>query len=108
MGYWEQVLTKASDPWAVVGFTGQFMFGLRFFVQWIVSERAGRVSIPVSFWYLSFAGSLITLVYAFVRADPVFMLATPLQLLMYTRNLMLLFKGRGERFDDQRPVSDAR
>ena len=30
------------------------LFGSRFFVQWVASERHGRVVVPITFWYLSF------------------------------------------------------
>ena len=58
--------------WVVIGFVGQFLFGSRFFVQWIVSEKRGESVIPEIFWYLSMAGSTILMVYAIYRRDPVF------------------------------------
>ena len=35
-----------TAAWYAVGFLGQLVFGSRFFIQWIVSERARRVIIP--------------------------------------------------------------
>ena len=46
----------AMDLWKIVGIVGQVVFGMRFIVQWLVSERAGRSVIPVAFWYLSVGG----------------------------------------------------
>lgn len=76
--------------WTVLGFIGQGIFGSRFFVQWIVSERRKQSVIPKAFWYLSIVGSLILLSYAIYRRDPVFILGECGGVLIYTRNLVLL------------------
>jgi len=64
-------------------------------VQWIVSERRGESVIPLAFWYLSLLGSILIFVYAIRKADPVFMLASVLQCVIYVRNLMLIYRRRG-------------
>jgi lipid-A-disaccharide synthase-like uncharacterized protein len=89
----EGVLNKLT-PWSIVGFAGQFIFFLRFFVQWIATERKKRTVIPVAFWYLSLAGSLITLVYAVHEQDPVFIAAFSLNMLIYIRNLYFIYRRR--------------
>ncbi|SDC17219.1 lipid-A-disaccharide synthase N-terminal domain-containing protein [Halanaerobium congolense] len=76
--------------WLVVGFVGQIMFGMRFFVQWIASEKAKKSVIPIAFWYLSICGSLILLVYAIHRRDPVFILGQSTGSFIYLRNLYLI------------------
>jgi lipid-A-disaccharide synthase-like uncharacterized protein len=76
--------------WVVLGFAGQFLFGSRFVVQWLASERAGRSVIPRLFWYLSIAGGAVLLGYAIHRHDPVFIVGQGVGLLVYVRNLMLL------------------
>jgi lipid-A-disaccharide synthase-like uncharacterized protein len=80
--------------WLYFGFMGQFLFGLRFLVQWVASERRGESVIPVYFWYLSLIGSLILLAYAIVRRDPVFILGQSTGLFVYMRNLMLIYRKR--------------
>ena len=75
--------------WYALGFVGQLMFSSRFFVQWLASERLGRVVIPELFWYFSLLGGATLLVYAIHRHDPVFALGQGLGLLVYARNLML-------------------
>ncbi|MGR3317419.1 MAG: lipid-A-disaccharide synthase N-terminal domain-containing protein, partial [Candidatus Anammoxibacter sp.] len=45
--------------WVTIGFIGQFIFGSRFVVQWIASERKKESFIPMTFWYLSILGSII-------------------------------------------------
>ena len=77
------------SAWTVLGFFGQFMFGLRFIIQWLASEKAKRVVVPKVFWYFSIAGSLVTLVYAIHRHDVVFTLTMCLNSSIYVRNLML-------------------
>ena len=76
--------------WICVGLAGQAMFMLRFIVQWIVSERAHRSIIPVSFWYFSVAGAAILLLYATYRLDPVFILGQLLGFIVYFRNIFLV------------------
>ncbi len=76
--------------WLIVGLTGQFIFGMRFVVQWIATERAKRSVIPLAFWYLSLVGTIITLVYAIARKDPVFIASFSLNLIIYLRNLYFI------------------
>ena len=76
--------------WLGIGFLGQAMFFMRFFVQWIASERSKRSVIPDAFWYFSLAGGIILLSYAIYRRDPVFILGQFTGLFIYIRNLMLL------------------
>ena len=76
--------------WSVLGFLGQFFFFLRFLVQWIISERRGRSTVPIPFWYFSLAGGVLLLAYAIHRADPVFIIGQGGGLLVYTRNLILI------------------
>lgn len=63
------------------------LFFMRFFVQWIASERARRSVIPRAFWYFSLAGGLVLLAYAIRRADPVFIIGQASGLVIYGRNL---------------------
>ncbi len=85
--------------WIVFGLIGQVMFSLRFLVQWIASERKKQSVIPVPFWYLSIAGSLILLIYAIQRKDPVFILGQSTGTLIYARNLILIYRKPQEALD---------
>lgn len=80
--------------WLGIGFLGQFMFSLRFLVQWIVSERKKESIVPISFWYFSLLGGLILLSYALYRRDPVFILGQGAGVIVYLRNLMLIYKKK--------------
>ena len=80
--------------WLVIGFIGQFMFFMRFFLQWIASEKKKKSVIPIAFWYFSLGGSLLLLTYAIYRKDPVFILGQSMGFLIYTRNLMLIARHK--------------
>jgi len=92
-----QVMTH-ENLWLAIGFAGQLIFSSRFLVQWICSESEGRSVIPVSFWYLSLAGSVLLLGYSIARRDPVFIFAQVSGFVIYIRNLQLIGKSR-ERED---------
>lgn len=83
-----------SQVWLIVGFAGQALFGARFLVQWVTSERQRRSVIPLAFWYLSIGGSLVLLAYALHRRDPVFVLGQATGLIIYARNLHLIARER--------------
>ncbi|MCB1592323.1 MAG: lipid-A-disaccharide synthase N-terminal domain-containing protein [Alphaproteobacteria bacterium] len=82
--------------WLSVGFFGQALFFMRFFVQWIASERAKKSVIPNAFWYFSLSGGLVLTTYAVYRQDPVFILGQSLGLLIYIRNLYFLKAARND------------
>ena len=83
-------LTKKEMLVLAIGFTGQFLFFMRFFVQWIYSEIRKKSLIPTAFWYLSIAGSLVLLVYSLLRRDIVFIAGQSLGILIYLRNIYFI------------------
>jgi lipid-A-disaccharide synthase-like uncharacterized protein len=89
-----QVFVAQFDGWIALGFVAQLAFTMRFVVQWVASERAGRSVIPLAFWFFSIGGGLLLLIYAIKRQDPVFILGQGLGLFIYVRNLMLIFKPK--------------
>ena len=82
----------ATYIWLAIGFFGQFIFFLRFIVQWIASEKQKEVVVPIGFWYLSIVGTIIILVYSIHIKDIVFTTAQIASMFIYARNLMLLRK----------------
>lgn len=82
------------DIWILIGFVAQGMFFFRFFVQWLVSERQGKSVVPLAFWIFSVMGGTMLLIYAIHRKDPVFILGQAGGLVIYTRNLMLIYKNK--------------
>ena len=91
-----ELIKQLSQPWVIFGFIGQMIFGTRFLVQWIASEIKKKSYIPVVFWYLSICGGLILLSYAIYRRDPVFIFGQCTGVIVYSRNLMLIYKRRKE------------
>lgn len=84
----------AEKIWLGVGFLGQGLFFMRFFVQWLASERQGKSVIPLAFWYFSMGGAAILLLYALYRLDPVFIIGQAGGFLIYARNLHLIRRER--------------
>ena len=83
--------------WCAFGFLGQLLFSLRFIIQWIASERRRESVIPIAFWYLSLGGSIIVLIYAIWRRDPVFIAAYSMGFFVYVRNLVLIYRRRNSK-----------
>jgi lipid-A-disaccharide synthase-like uncharacterized protein len=80
--------------WLAIGFAGQALFASRFIIQWFKSEMEGRSVIPLAFWYFSVGGGVILLAYAIYKRDPVFILGQASGLVVYSRNLYLIFRER--------------
>jgi lipid-A-disaccharide synthase-like uncharacterized protein len=91
---WLNVRNRTEFWWVMFGLGGQLLFTARFLVQWIASERAGRSTIPILFWYFSLGGGLTLFAYAIHRGDPVFILGQSLGVFIYLRNLWLIYAER--------------
>src|ERR1700722_4130714 len=90
------VLTWFSSDhiWLLIGFVGTGLFASRFIVQWYQSEREGRSVIPVAFWYCSLLGGLVTLAYTIHLQSVPLSLGQGSGLIVYSRNLYLIFRER--------------
>ena len=93
-GYLHEVFINQLDFWIVLGFVAQVLFTMRFVVQWLASERAGKSVIPFSFWSYSIGGGALLFLYALVRRDPVYILGQGLSLLIYFRNVSFVLRER--------------
>jgi lipid-A-disaccharide synthase-like uncharacterized protein len=81
------------NAWKVVGLSGSAVFGMRFLLQGIASERAKKSVIPFGFWECSLLGCLLSLSYfAFYRKDSVGILQNLLPLPIYLRNLYFRYR----------------
>jgi lipid-A-disaccharide synthase-like uncharacterized protein len=80
--------------WLIFGFAGQGFFGIRFFLQWLKSEKEQKSIIPDTFWYFSIAGGISLFAYAVHKGDPVFMLGNFLGIFVYSRNLYFVRKAK--------------
>ncbi len=94
--YLHDVFVGNLDWALLVGYIAQAMFAMRFVVQWIASERAGRSVVPTTFWIFSIGGGLMLLGYALYRKDPVFIIGQAFGVFVYLRNLQLIMRHRGE------------
>ena len=82
----------ADHIWVAVALIGPFLFSMRFVVQWIASEKRKVSVVPLSFWYYSIAGGVILLAYAIHKNDPVFIAGQGLGVVIYLRNLYLIYR----------------
>lgn len=74
------------------GSIAQIIFTLRFIYQWIYSEKNKKSTLPFGFWLLSLIGSIMILIYAIYRKDPVLLVGHVMGSVIYFRNILLLKK----------------
>ncbi len=86
-------------PWKLIGFLGALMFAARWLVQAWATRRAGRPTIPRSFWIISLAGSaMVTSYFIWGKNDAVGVLTNLLPASVALYNLVLDIKaGRQAR-----------
>jgi lipid-A-disaccharide synthase-like uncharacterized protein len=92
--YLHDVFVARLDWWVLLGFIAQAFFTMRFLVQWLASEKAGKSVIPMAFWWFSIGGGLLLFVYALYRRDPVFILGQGFGVFVYLRNLQFVLRER--------------
>jgi lipid-A-disaccharide synthase-like uncharacterized protein len=83
----------------VIGFLGAAIFGSRFVLQWLQTEKEKKLVVPWHFWHLSFWGSVLNLLY-FMHLDKApLILGNCFLPFLYGRNILFLRaggeKGRG-------------
>jgi lipid-A-disaccharide synthase-like uncharacterized protein len=98
------IVIARFDLWAAFGVLAQFVFGARFLVQWLASEKAEKSVIPMGFWVLSIVGGMMTMVYGFARRDIVIILPQCLSIFIYVRNIMLITKERRREAEEELPT----
>ncbi len=90
----DQALAWFSQPWKVFSVAAQFLFFMRFFVQWMHSEKKGRTVVPDAFWTFSILGGGMLLVYCLHAHEWVLALGQVGGLLIYLRNFYLIRRNR--------------
>jgi lipid-A-disaccharide synthase-like uncharacterized protein len=95
-GYLHDVFVGNIDIGILVGYAAQGLFSMRFVVQWIASERAGKSVVPTTFWIFSIGGGAMLLGYAIYRRDPVFILGQAFGVFVYLRNLQFVLRSGGQ------------
>ena len=80
----------AVTPWKIIGLVGALMFAGRWLVQAWATRRAGRPSIPRSFWILSLSGSaMVTSYFIWGKNDAVGVLTNLLPASVAVYNLVM-------------------
>lgn len=93
-GYLYDVFVTRLDWWVFLGIVAQGLFTMRFVVQWLASEKAGRSVVPLAFWWFSISGGVLLLAYALYRRDPVFIAGQGFGVFVYLRNLQFVLRER--------------
>ena len=95
------VFVAQWDGWIVLGFVAQALFMMRFVVQWLASEKAKKSVMPVAFWFFSLGGGVLLFIYAIRQKDPVFIAGQGLGLIVYIRNLSLIYREKKHKHTTQ-------
>ena len=90
-------LTFIEFLWVSFGTLGQMIFFSRWIIQWFSSEKLKSSVIPVAFWWCSLTGGIITLIYANHIGSFPFMLAQAIGIVVYSRNLLLIYRRSSEK-----------
>ena len=92
---WWATLTPVELVWLCVGLIGLALFSARWLLQWFVTEKTRRSTVPATFWYLSLLGGLLVFAYGLHRLDPVILIGQ-FGIVIYARNLVFIRKERQE------------
>ncbi|HAH25504.1 MAG TPA: lauroyl acyltransferase [Prolixibacteraceae bacterium] len=71
----------------LLGFISQLLFFSRTLLQWLMSERAGKVLSPTIYWVLSIVGSYFFCIYGWFRNDFSILLGQIISYYIYIWNL---------------------
>jgi len=85
--------------WECLGIIGSLLFGVRFLIQLLASERAKRSVTPESFWWVSLVAAFAYTVYGFYFQRIAVVLGQLMGWYVYVRNIILLHR---EKRPDQR------
>lgn len=72
-----------------IGLLAQVLFSARILIQWVKSEKAGKVLSPASFWTTSAIASILLMVYGALRNDIVIVVGQLVSYFIYLRNFKL-------------------
>ncbi len=92
---WWNGMSSRDVVWLSIGMAGQSMFVLRWFIQWLASEREKRLVVPELFWYASLVGGLMVLAYGIYKPDPVIILGQ-FGVFIYARNVYFLWRQKSK------------
>ena len=86
------ITSPVGITWVVLGLLGQLLFTGRMLVQWWASERRKQSMVPVAFWWMSLGGASMLMIYFIWRKDIVGILGQGTGWLIYSRNLILIYR----------------
>jgi lipid-A-disaccharide synthase-like uncharacterized protein len=85
-------------PWKLIGLLGTILFTARWFVQFYATKKNKQVTVPMSFWYLSVCGSVLTLAYfIWGKNDSVGIIQTAFPMLVSFYNVFAHLKQRNAK-----------
>ena len=92
------ILTNEDIPPLLMawGIASQFIFTFRFIFQWMYTEKKKESILPIGFWLISFAGSIMVLSYAIIRKDPVLFIGQVFGFVVYSRNILLWLRHKNK------------
>lgn len=76
-----------ADSFLLIGGLGQLLLNFRYLYQWVQSERVQQSVLPLGFWLISAAASIMVVIYGFYRHDPVLLVAQGMGFVVYLRNI---------------------
>ncbi len=82
------------DVWELVGLLGEGLFFFRLLAQWLASEKVKKPVIPVVYWYMSLAGTLVLIAYAMHIGSFAVLLPQVVGVFLYLRGLQLEYMSR--------------
>lgn len=90
----EKSLLSPAVTWTAIGCAGQLLFSSRFWVQWWQAESSNKSELTSIFWWMSLAGSAISVTYFSYVQDVISLLNHGFGMIPYMRNLMLLARTK--------------
>jgi len=91
----ESFIDKHTNSLTLIwGLTGQLIFSMRFIYQWLYSEKVNKSVLPLGFWIISIAGSLIISSYSlYFELFPI-LVGHFIGIIMYSRNIHIHLKSK--------------
>ncbi len=86
--------------WIAVGTAGTGLFALRFLLQWVATELRRKSVVPVAFWYISIVAALLLASAYIQREEWIYAVGVVSTLVVYARNLYLIYRKHPERVSD--------
>lgn len=87
-------INEFARPVVLIGAVGQMLLNFRFLYQWYYAEKTKSSDFPIGFWIMTAVGSVMVVIYAIDRFDPVLLAAQGLGLVASLRNIQLHYKTK--------------